>query len=602
MTGIPVDVAVDIPRLELDRPFTYLLPEEAAPGTGLVVSVPFHGRTVKGWVLGLARDAPKRVLPIRRVLSRAPVVDERLLELCRWMSERYVAPLSVVIGTVYPPRVASEEAKTLAPATEVSVPAVPSMLQAYESGSRLLEAAGSGTGGFVVRPLPDQEASACLEAVAACVAAGRSAVVLVPEADPLPATARMIADAFGDAALLFVGGSSRVRYRAWLDMLSGRYRVVVGTRPAVFAPVPRLGLVWVHREAHPGHREERAPYYHVRDVAFARARLEGAAGVLAGLAPSAEAIALADSSHLVTVRASRGVERSRAPMVETVKPEREDRSPRLGSMLGDAAGAFLLISSQGYGIARVCRSCGEPARCSFCSGMVVVRGSAPACSVCGRASTCSSCGSTRFGVERGGTERIEEWARHVTTLPVTRVESGEDAVAPASGSVIVGTAAAVKDLGPQRVPLVAILDPDRARRRPGLSAAGQALATWMEAAAWAGPREEGGRVLVQTRDVSDPAMQALVRWDPWHLHRAESKRRAEAGFPVGHPVFRVTGGPTLERGLAELGPVHLLTTALGGQTVSLVTLRPEAVPRFRERVLAWAGDGTVERVEAEPQL
>jgi primosomal protein N' len=124
----------------------------------------------------------------------------------------------------------------------------------------------------------------------------------------------------------------------------------------------------------------------------------------------------------------------------------------------------------------------------------------------------------------------------------------------------------------------------------------------MEAAAWAGPRDDGGRVLVQTRDSSDPAIQALVRWDPWHLHRAEAKRRADAGFPVGCPVFRVTGSPDLERGLAELLPMHLLTTTLGGQTVSLVTLRPEAVPRFRERVLAWAGDGTVERVEAEPQL
>jgi hypothetical protein len=71
---------------------------------------------------------------------------------------------------------------------------------------------------------------------------------------------------------------------------------------------------------------------------------------------------------------------------------------------------------------------------------------------------------------------------------------------------------------------------------------------------------------------------------------------------VGHPVFRVTGAPRLPAALAELQPVHLLTSALGGQTVSLVTLRPDAVPRFRERVLQWATDGTIERVEAEPQL
>jgi primosomal protein N' (replication factor Y) len=601
-TGVPVDVAVDIPKLELDRPFTYRLPEEFAPGTGLVVSVPFHGRTVKGWVLGPAVDVPGRMLPVRRVLSKGPVIDERLLALARWMSERYVAPLSVVIGSLYPPRVASEERSEAGHPAEAVMPGVSPVLGRYGSGSDLLAACRFGEGAFVVRPLPHDEASACLEAVTACVEGGRDAIVLVPEAEPLPHTARLIAEAFGDAAIVFAGGDQRERYRAWLGMLSGRYRVVIGTRPAVFAPVSKLGLVWVHREAHPGHREERAPYYHVRDVALARSRLENATCVLAGLAPSAEAVALTEGGGMLTVRAPRGVERAAAPLVETVQPGREGRSPRLGSLLQSATGAFLLISTQGYGIAQVCRQCAEPAKCAACSGMVVIREGSPICAVCGRAVSCSSCGSTSFGIDRGGTERIEEWARHVTTLPVSRVESGATATPPSDGRVIVGTAAAVKDLGPQRVQLVAILDPDRAGRRAGLAAAGQALATWMEAAAWTGPKAEGGRVLVQTRDASEPAIQALVRWDPWHLHRAEARRRAEAGFPIGHPVFRVTGGPDLEQGLAELGPVHLLTTTLGKQTVSLVTLRPEAVPRFRERVLAWAGDGTVGRVEAEPQL
>lgn len=602
-TGVPVDVAIDIPKLELDRPFTYLLPEESAPGTGLLVSVPFHGRTVKAWVLGPAAEVPGRMLPIRRVLSKEPVVDQRLLALARWMSERYVAPLSVVIGSLYPPRVASEEDAAFGDRQESStVAGVRPILDAYGSGSDLLAACRGGAGAFVVRPLPRDEGAACLEAVAACVEGGRDAIVLVPEAEPLPDTARVIAEAFGDAAIVFAGGDQRERYRAWLGIMSGRYRVVIGTRPAVFAPVSTLGLVWVHREAHPGHREERSPYYHVRDVALARSRLETAACVLAGLAPSTEAVMLSEQGEVRTVRAPRNVERAAAPLVETVQPGREGRSPRLGSMLQGAAGAFLLISTQGYGIAQVCRKCAEPARCVACSGTVVIREGSPLCAVCGRAVSCSSCGSTSFGIDRGGTERIEEWARHVTKLPVSRVESGAQAVPPGDGRVIVGTAAAVKDMGPQRVQLVAILDPDRAGRRAGLAAASQALATWMEAAAWTGPRSEGGRVLVQTREVSNPAIQALVRWDPWHLHRAEARRRAEAGFPIGHPVFRVTGGPDLERGLAELGPVNLLTTSLGSQTVSLVTLRPEAVPRFRERVLAWAGNGTVERVEAEPQL
>jgi primosomal protein N' (replication factor Y) len=387
-----------------------------------------------------------------------------------------------------------------------------------------------------------------------------------------------------------------------VEVLGGRYRVVIGTRPVVFAPVRRLGLVWVHREAHPAHREERAPYHHVREVALARARLDGAVCVLAGLSPSAEAAALADGGDAPLVQAPRAVERAAAPLVETARPGAEDRSSRLTALLRRAGGAVLLLSRLGYGVVRVCRNCGQPVRCAACAGPVVVREGRPACTVCGSDASCTNCGSTRFGTERGGTERLAEWAARVSPAPVSRVESGEDALPPEDGRVIVGTAAAVKDFGPRRVSLVAIMDPDRVRYRTGIAAPEQSVATWMEAAAWAGPRGRGHRVLLHTDDPSDPAIQALIRWDPWHFHRAERRRRGDAGFPPGFPVFRVTGSPGLPDAVAALRPVTLLTSESQGQAVCLVTLRPGDVARFRERVLAWTADGTAIRVEAEPQL
>jgi primosomal protein N' (replication factor Y) (superfamily II helicase) len=605
LSGVPVAVAVDLPRLELDRPFTYLLPEDRAPGTGLLVSVPFHGRTVRGWVLGPTADVPARTLPVRRVLSRIPLFDERLLALYRWVAERYVVPLSVAIGRSHPPRVASEEGSTRDEPRDPEGSATvtwPAVLDRYERGEELTVAARNGSGAFVVRPLPDDEATACVEAVGTALDGGREAVVIVPEAEPLPHTARQVVDTFRHLAVLLVGGERRERYRAWLDVIDGRYRVVVGTRPAVFAPVRRLGLVWVHREAHPAHREERAPYHHVREVALARAGLERAVCVLAGLSPSGETAALAEDERITRVQTSRVVERSAAPLVEVVRPAAEDRSPRLTALLRRSGGAFLMVSRHGYGVVRVCRDCGQPVRCARCGGPVTVRSGAPVCVVCSDTVSCSNCGSTRFGVERGGTERLEEWAGGLTGLPVSRVDAGEEATPPAPGRVVVGTAAAVKDFGPRRISLVAVLDPDRARRRAGLGAPEQALAMWMEASAWAGPRDGGGRVLIQTAEPADAAIQALIRWDPGHFHRAERVRRTDAGFPPGFPVFRVTGSPGLADALAALEPVTLLTSSAEGQTVCLVTLRPNGISRFRERVIDWAQEGTVTRVEAEPQL
>ncbi|MDQ3990956.1 MAG: primosomal protein N', partial [Actinomycetota bacterium] len=94
MSGRHVAVAISLPRLELDRPFTYEVPDGAEAPVGSHVSVPFHGRTVKGWVLGPTDDVPKKTLPIRRVLSAVPVFHEADLPLYRWMSERYLAPLA----------------------------------------------------------------------------------------------------------------------------------------------------------------------------------------------------------------------------------------------------------------------------------------------------------------------------------------------------------------------------------------------------------------------------------------------------------------------------------------------------------------------------
>ena len=104
----PVDVCVDRPLLSLDRPFTYELPAELEAGIGSLVQVPFHGRATRGWVLGPAADAPPRMLTVRKVVSPVRSFDDLGLALLRWVSERYVAPLAVVIARLLRPPGASE--------------------------------------------------------------------------------------------------------------------------------------------------------------------------------------------------------------------------------------------------------------------------------------------------------------------------------------------------------------------------------------------------------------------------------------------------------------------------------------------------------------
>jgi primosomal protein N' (replication factor Y) len=599
-----------VPRLALDRPFTYLVAPEQEAGIGSLVSVPFHGRTVKGWVLGPAGDVPQgKILPVRKVRSTVRFFDHRMLELLRWVADRYLAPLATVVERSHPPRVVGEERVTISTrGDEGALPDWSRLLERYGAPS-LLE---PGTITWL-RPVPGGESEACVAGVAACLAMGRRAVVLVPEAEPVPATAAAVLERFGGRAVSFLGGDGRERYRSWLDIHAGRFDVVVGTRPAVFAPLDRLGLVWISREVHPGHREDRSPYYHVREVAMARARLHGAACVLSSLSPSVETAVALETGEIRVARPPRAVERSTAPLVETVAPEAEDRSVRLGTLLRSVRSAALVVSRRGYGVARVCRSCGEPAACALCRGPIVIEAGRPACRTCGAAGRCANCGSERFGVEPAGTERIAEWAGRLSGRPVDLDLGKGVPPPPAPDRLLVGTAAAVKDVGPVSVDLVAILDPDRALARAGVDAGAQALATWMEAAAWAGPRGDGGRVLVQTRRPGHPAVQALVRWDPVPYLRAEAGRRTEAGFPPRSGVFRVRGSEALPDALRAAGAETVLSTvattslpgtgpAIQGLTLCLVAVPPTGIDRFRKEVRRLAIEGTVERVEAEPHV
>jgi primosomal protein N' (replication factor Y) len=561
---------------------------------GSYVRFRFHGKLTRGWVLGPTDDIPPRTLPVMRAVSPVRFFDASMLGLARWVAERYVTPLASVLGALSPPRVAGEDGGW-APdrRSPVARPAVtvPPVLHGYANGRELLGSI-EGVGGaqaWSLRPAPEDETAVVVDLVERTLRTRRRAIVVVPDADPVPFTATEVARVFGDRVGMLIGGTSRERYALWVEIANGRFDVVVGTRGAVFAPLHDLGAIVVCRESHPALREERAPYHHARDIALARARLDGGGAicVLAALCPSSEAVAL--GLPRVTPL------RRRWPKVEVVRPGREGRAPRLVEALRHARRAFVYAPLPGYGIAQVCRACGAPAACAACGGMLRAEGGAVRCVVCEAAGRCAVCGGTAFGIRRGGAERVEEWVSRYAAVPVARPERPR--LPDETGEVLVGGADSVRDLGPAGLDLVAILDADLAVRRPGLAARERAVAIWMEAIGWA-----SGRAIVQSSTPGDPAVQAVVRGDAVRFLQREGERRAAAGFPVGAPVFRVMGTEQLPAALETHRPITLLATSLEGRTVCLLALETGRVPAFGEAMRELASAGVVERVEAEPHI
>jgi primosomal protein N' (replication factor Y) (superfamily II helicase) len=551
MAGAPtpssagVEVVVDVPLFHLDHPFTYRVPAGAGPlALGTRVKVPFGGRRrVGGWVVGEATELPADAREVLRVVSDVPAFGPAELALARWVADRWAGSLADTLRLALPPRVAAIEQAAGDPA-----PAAPR--QRPDLPAAFAELADGG-GVAWWRPLPgDDRGELIADLVEAVVARGLGAIVIAPEVAAGSPVADAVRKRFPDAADL-AGASDRRRYRFWLELARGSCKVALGARSAVFAPIPQLGLVVVDDEASHLLKEQRTPRYHARDVALHRAAAAGAACLLVGSVPSAEAAAAlgigGGRRHWRPLVGDRAAERRLAPLVEVVDPDDEGPAgPRL--------------HPRGLRVVREALAAGESA-----DVLVPRRGAA----VTGQGSGARTAGQVALELAR-----LLPRGTHVWRLDREVVEPGAQPPWGAGGpGVLVGTVAGVKD----RPPLpgcrtVVVVGADAALGQAEVRAAEEALRTWWRAASWCGPRGSGGRMVLQARAGGHHAVQALVRWDADHFWRHELPRRAELGFPPARALVLVEGpdeadGPAVMDALAAaLGPrAELLGPAAMGR-------------------------------------
>jgi primosomal protein N' (replication factor Y) len=534
-------VVVDVPLFHLDRAFTYRVPERLRGSVrlGTRVKVPFGSRRrVDGWVVGWTEDLPEDARDLERVVSPVPAFDADGLDLLHWVAERYAGTLSDVLRLAVPARVAAVERDAEAledgPARIAGGATSPAGARGAQARpDALVEHIARGWAGAAYwRPLPGEDRSAQVIAmIEAALARGRGAIVVTPEVAAGSAVADAVRKHFPDAADLSSGLSDRRRYRAWTDLRLGRRQVAVGGRSAVLAPVRRLGCVVIDDEANSAHKEQRTPRYHAREVALRRADRARAACVLTGTVPSPEVVAAMQAGQCGLVAADRSLERRLRPLVEVVDPYDQDQGPGPARLHRRALAAIRAALARGE------------------SAYVLVprRGAADP----------SAPGARTAG------QVTEDLGRFLGGTPVWRLDRevldpGE--VPPWAGQgpgVIVGTVAGVKDHPPLTgCRTVVVVGADAALTQAEVRSTEEAYRTWSRAAAWCGPRERPGRMLVQTGDPGHHAVQALVRWDPGFFWRHELPRRIELGFPPARRLLLFEG--------AEPGEAPAAATLVAG--------------------------------------
>ncbi len=535
----------------------------------------------------------ERVRPLRDVDGPVRWFDAVDLRVARWVADRYAGTLASVLRHAVPDRVAHVDREVERwgepqPHPAAQRPPCPSTAWRPYAASELLRAlaarppgtsgvveslarnatesttppAGAESGAWWLRVLSgDEPAALGADLVSRCLAAGRTAVVLTADpASPLARSALAVAGPLGaDLRGLESPGRStaRARYQAALRCRTGHARVAVGGRAAVLAPVTDLGLVLVEDEANPAYKERRSPRHHAREVALARARLRGAVCVLTGDLPSAALWRLLEAGHVAEVAADRAEERRRAPRVDVVDlddPRPGARRARLSSAAARAlsesvrggGAAVVLASRRGEGTALACRSCGTRRACAVCDGAIgpvppgpSTEGSEPEgpgpwrCATCGwhgDASACPVCGGTDHAPLAAGAARLAtELARSHPSAAVVLMEgfdadgpTGRPAIAVMTrGSVVTAPAwlrGAVADVA-------VVPEVDALLGRARFDAGEDALRLLLAAGRWS------RRLVVQTREPGNPAVQGLVRWDPVGWWRGEAERRAELDWP-----------------------------------------------------------------------
>ncbi|NYF58454.1 primosomal protein N' [Micromonospora purpureochromogenes] len=448
------------------------------------------------------------------------------------------------------------------------------------------------------------------DAVAATVAGGRGAVVVVADARDLDRLDAALTGRLGPGRHVCLSaalGPAR-RYRAFLTARRGTAPVVIGTRAAMFAPVDRLGLVAIWDDGDDLHAEPRAPYPHARDVLLTRAQLAGAAALVGGYTRTAEAQLLVETGWAREVVADRATLRARTP---SIAPTGDDpqlaRDPgaataRLPSLawttardtLRADAPVLVQVPRRGYLPSISCADCRTPARCPHCAGPLALPSAegAPACRWCGRvaaAYACPECGGRRLRAAVTGARRTaEELGRAFPGVPV-RTSGREEVLAtvPGGAGLVIATPGA-EPLAEGGYGAVLLLDSWALLTRADLRAGEETLRRWLSAAALARPASAGGRVVVVADGALAP-VQALLRWDPAWFAARELAERRELGFPPATKMASVTGPAVavadllaearLPDGAEVLGPVP----ADGDRERMLVR-----VPRARAAALAEA--------------
>ena len=617
-----VRVALDLP---LPRLFDYFAPEANESDIGRRVTVPFGTGSRTGVIIGLARaseQADDKLKTVTAILRDMPALPHEWLALCEFCARYYQTPLGEVTSFALPPmlrrgklprmktersgarKVAGEIPVTCArsgipgtqsqPAPAVDVvhqPALPQLMLAQQAAvTAIFDAAGfhamllhgvTGSG----------KTEVYLRAIDAVLARGGQALMLVPEIALTPQLEGRVAARFPAAHIVCAnsGMADAARARGFIEALNGRAQIVLGTRLAVFMPLPRLQLIIVDEEHDASFKQQDGLRYSARDVAVWRAHQLNIPIVLGSATPSLETFHHANTGRYQMLELPERAVAEAMPVVRIVDTRREKLQEGLSAALlaglqlrlerGEQSLVFL--NRRGYAPVLACPPCGWISRCRRCAANLVLHlaDQRLRCHHCGFETAvpraCPDCGNVDLLPFGRGTQRLETML--VERFPAARVLriDRDSASTPkkwqallatihaGEADILVGTQMLAKGHDFPRLTLVGAVGADAALFAADFRAPERLFAQLMQVGGRSGRADLPGEVLIQTEYPDHPLYQALIEHDYVRFARTQLEERRIAGFPpFSFQAMLRAEARTMEQSLAFLAAAREVAEGL----------------------------------------
>lgn len=451
-----------------------------------------------------------------------------------------------------------------------------------------------------------------LEAVAACLAAGRQALVLLPEIALTAEFLTRVEARFGARPAEWHSGATMTeRRRIWRMVGVGDAQLVIGARSALFLPYQNLGLIVVDEEHDTSYKQEEGVLYNARDMAVLRASLLGAQVVLASATPSLESWANAESGKYTRLDLTARFGPAVLPQMHTIDMRNSplpanrwvsDALQRAVQQRLDAGEqAMLFLNRRGYAPITLCRACGHQVGCDHCDARMVEHRFLKRlmCHQCGETkpmpTTCPSCAAEdRMAPVGPGVERLGEEA--AALFPDARVavlssdmygsaralKAEIEEIAAGGADVIIGTQLVAKGHNFPNLTLVGVIDADLGLQGSDLRAAERTFQLMRQVAGRAGRADKPGTALLQTFQPEHPVIRAILAGDEEAFWRAEAAARAAAGVPpYGRMAGIILSGPDVSAVFDAAN--HLARNAVALTRVGAQVFGPAPAPIARVR-------------------